>query len=50
MSINTIALVAAEASEKASEGTEINPWFYGATALIVLLALLFVVTRYNIDR
>lgn len=50
MWINTIAVVAAEAAEEAGEHSEINPFFYGGTALVVLLALLFVVTRFNVYR
>ena len=32
------------------QAVDINPYVYGATALIVLLALLFIVTRFNINR
>ncbi|MFI0433576.1 MAG: hypothetical protein ACH36H_10590 [Candidatus Nanopelagicales bacterium] len=49
MSIHSIALVASEAPE-AEQAVDINPYVYGATALIVLLALLIVVTRFNINR
>ena len=28
----------------------VPPWVYGGVALVVLLALLFVVTRFNPDR
>jgi hypothetical protein len=50
MSIHTIALVASEAAEEAGEAGEINPYLYGATALVVLLLALFVITRFNVDR
>lgn len=50
MSIHTIALVASETAEEAGEHSEINPFIYGATALVVLLLLLFLVTRFNVDR
>jgi len=46
---NLILLLAAEAAG-AEEGPEIGPFIYGGTALVVLLLLLFVVTRFNIDR
>jgi len=43
-------LRAAEAAGEAGESGEINPYIYGATALVVLLLLLFIVTRWNINR
>lgn len=52
MSINSVVLAvqsASEAAEEHSEG-EINPYIYGATALVVLLLLLFIVTRFNVNR
>ncbi len=47
MSILSLVLAA---TEEAAEKPEINPYIYGATGLVVLLALLFLVTRLNIDR
>ena len=38
------------ATEEAAEKPEINPYIYGGTGLVVLLAALFLVTRLNIDR
>ncbi len=49
MPIQSIALAAAEKVE-AQQAVDINPFVYGATALIVLLALLFIITRFNINR
>jgi len=45
------ALVLAEASMEANVHEDLpSKWFFGAIALVVLLLLLFVVTRINIDR
>ena len=49
MPIHSIALVASETVEP-EQAVDINPYVYRATALIVLLALLFIVTRFNINR
>lgn len=49
MFFNALNLVAAEAGE-AGESGEINPFIYGGVALVVLLLLLFIVTRWNIYR
>lgn len=45
--MNALVLAAEAAGE--SEG-EISPFWYGGTALVVLLLLLFIVTRWNIYR
>jgi hypothetical protein len=52
MSITSVVLAVqatAEAAEEHSEG-EINPFIYGGTGLVVLLLLLFIVTRFNVNR
>lgn len=49
MAIDALMLIAAEAGE-AGEAGETNPFIYGGTALVVLLLLLFIVTRWNIYR
>lgn len=49
MAIDALMLIAAEAGE-AGESAEINPFWYGGTALVVFLLLLFIVTRWNIYR
>jgi hypothetical protein len=50
MSIAAFFLASTETAEAAGEHGEINPYLYGATALVVLLLLLFLVTRLNINR
>ena len=49
MAIDALMLIAAEAGE-AGESGEINPFWYGGTAMVVQLLLLFIVTRWNIYR
>ncbi len=49
MSIHALAAIATEATEQA-ESPEISPYIFGGTALVVLLLLLFLVTRMNINR
>lgn len=49
MFYNALSLIAAEAGE-AGESGEINPFIYGGVALVILLLLLFIVTRWNIYR
>jgi hypothetical protein len=49
MFFNALSLVAAEAGA-AGESDEINPFIYGGVALVVLLLLLYVVTRWHIYR
>ena len=45
------AAVLAEATLVANEHSDLpSKWAFGAFTLVVLLALLFVVTRVNIDR
>jgi hypothetical protein len=44
--MNTLAAMDADEGEAAHT----SPYAYGAVALIVLLLLLFLVTRINIDR
>lgn len=51
--LNAIVVLSALASEAAEGGAEEahpSPYLYGGVALIVLLLLLFLVTRLNIDR
>lgn len=50
MSIHSFFAASAEAAEGAAEHSEINPYFYGGTALVVLLLALFFVTRLNLNR
>lgn len=50
MSIHALILLSGEVAEESGEHARINPYVYGATALVVLLALLFVVTRLKVDR
>ncbi len=50
--LNAVVVLSALASE-AAEGVEEShpsPFLYGGVALVVLLLLLFLVTRLNIDR
>jgi hypothetical protein len=44
--LNTLAAMEADEGEAA----HVSPYAYGAVALFVLLLLLFLVTRINIDR
>lgn len=50
MSIDAFALAASEAAGEASEHSQTNPIVYGVFALVVLLGLLVVVTRFNVYR
>lgn len=50
MSIHSIALATSEAAAEAGEQSQTSPIVYGVFALVVLLLLLFVVTRFNIYR
>ncbi len=53
MYLGTLAMLAAEGeSEMAGSESVVAwaPWVYGAIALVVLLALLLVVTRLDLDR
>ena len=49
---SAVVFLSALASETAEEGdvAHVSPYWYGAVTLIVLLLLLFLVTRLNIDR
>jgi hypothetical protein len=49
---SAVVLLSALASEAAEEGEAAHTpsYVYGLTALVVLLLLLFLVTRINIDR
>ena len=42
--------VLANTDAEEGEAAHVSPYAYGAVALIVLLLLLFLVTRINIDR
>lgn len=44
----TAMLVLAEGAVE--EGAGVPAWVFGVTALVVLLLLLFIVTRFNPDR
>jgi len=46
--INALARLAEETAAGDHEG--VPAWVFGATALVLLLAMLFVVTRFNPDR
>jgi hypothetical protein len=50
--LNAVVVLSARASEAAQgvEETHPSPYLYGGVALLVLLLLLFLVTRLNIDR
>ncbi|MCB0916554.1 MAG: hypothetical protein H6525_10495 [Actinobacteria bacterium] len=50
MSIHSIALAASEAAAESGEHSGTPPVVYGVFALVVLLLLLFVVTRFNVYR
>jgi hypothetical protein len=49
MSILT-AVVAEAGAEGAEHSAQISPYAFGALALVVLLLLLWITTRINIDR
>ncbi len=46
----TLMSVILASEEAAHEGGHTNPYLFGAAALAVLLLLLFVTTRLNLDR
>lgn len=50
--LNAVILLSVQAAEAvgAEEPAEINKYWYGLVALVVLLLLLFLVTRLNINR
>jgi hypothetical protein len=49
--IMSAAALLAEATTTSFEHADLpSKWFFGAIALGVLLLLLFIVTRFNIDR
>lgn len=48
--LTPLMIAASEAAGEASEHGEINPFVYGGTTLVVLLLLLFMVTRLNLNR
>ncbi len=50
MSIEAFVLAASEVAGEASEHSETSPYLYGAFALVALLGLLFVVTRFHVYR
>jgi hypothetical protein len=52
MVTSAIVFVSAVASETAEEGevAHTSPFVYGGFALVVLMLLLFLTTRLNIDR
>ncbi len=50
MSIHSLILLSGEVAEESGEHSEVNPYIYGATALVLLMVLLFVVTRLNVNR
>lgn len=50
MSIHAIALAASEAAGEAGEHSQTNPIVYGVVALVVLMSLLLIVTRFNVYR
>ena len=50
MSIHSFFVASSEAAEGAAEHSEISPYLYSGTALVVLLLALFLVTRLNLNR
>ena len=53
MYLGTLAMLATEAESDLAESESVvawAPWVYGAVALVVLLSLLLVVTRLDLDR
>lgn len=53
MNLGTLALLASEAESELVESESVVPWpawTYGLIALVVLLSLLLVVTRLDLDR
>ncbi len=53
MTLGTLALLANEAEAGLAESETVVPlpaWVYGLTALAILLLLLLVVTRLDLDR
>ena len=50
--LNAVIQLSVRAAEAtgAEEPVEINKFYYGLVTLVVLLLLLFLVTRLNIDR
>ncbi len=47
--MNALALLATEAVHEEFAGLP-SKWVFGGLSLVVLLALLFITTRFNIDR
>ena len=53
MNLGTLALLANEAESELVESESVvpwPPWAYGLIAIVVLLSLLLVVTRLDLDR
>ena len=50
MPIHTLLLLSGEVAEESGEHARINPYVYGGTALVLLLVLLFLVTRLKVER
>lgn len=50
MSLTALALVVSSESGLAESESHVNPYYFGAVALVVFLVLLYGVTRLNLDR
>ncbi|HET8969999.1 MAG TPA: hypothetical protein VFN19_02985 [Candidatus Nanopelagicales bacterium] len=47
MDLTSVVVAAGDAAEEAAE---VPAWIFGAAAFVILLLLLFLVSRINIDR